>query len=70
MSPFTDDVYNDNSLLSVIFNVPVSGCVSVFAFTEYDTPKKRDKICRQTTTAFQRNSALQGFDGYVPCSVV
>ena len=51
-------------------NVPASGCVSVFALTEYDTPKKKYKICRQTTTAFQRNSVLQGFDGYAPCSTV
>ena len=68
---FTDDCFlNDNSLLSVNFQCACSGCVSVFVLTEYDTPKKKDKICRQTTTAFQRNSVLQGFDGYAPCSAV
>ena len=44
--------------------------VDLVALKENDTPKKKDKICRQTTTAFQRNSVLQGFDGYAPCSTV
>ena len=71
MLPFTDDVYLTITPCYPSFsNVPASGCVSVFALKENDTPKKKDKICRQTTTAFQRNSVLQGFDGYAPCSAV
>ena len=71
MSLFTNDVSLTITPCYPSFsNVPASGCVSVFALTEYDTPKKKDKICRQTTTAFQRNSVLQGFDGYAPCSAV
>ena len=61
MSPFTADIYlTITPCYPSFFNVPASGCVSVFALTEYDTPKKEGQDMPPDNNGFPEELCLAG----------